>query len=84
VWACGHLLATGMLHDVVLFGPVLAWSLPMAVALRLRDRLANVQHPAGILRGDTLVAMIGVVCWAAFAFWLHRWLIGVDPMPGMR
>ena len=84
VWASGHLLATGMLYDVVLFGAFLAWALPMAVWLRQRDRLTGVRYPAGTLRGDALAVAIGVVAWAVFAFWLHRWLIGVDPLPGMH
>jgi uncharacterized membrane protein len=84
VWASGHLLATGMLHDVVLFGAFLSWALPMAVWLRLRDRLAGVRYAAGTLRGDTLAVAIGMAAWVVFAFWLHRWLIGVDPMPGMH
>jgi uncharacterized membrane protein len=24
------------------------------------------------------------VAWAMVAFWLHRWLIGVDPLAGMH
>jgi uncharacterized membrane protein len=73
-----------MLHDVVLFGAFLAWALPMAVWLRLRDRLAGVRYPAGTLRGDALAVAIGTAAWVVFAFWLHRWLIGVDPMPGVH
>lgn len=84
VWASGHLLATGMLHDVVLFGAFLSWALPMAVWLRQRERLEGVDHPAGTLRGDAIAVAVGAVAWVAFAFWLHRWLIGVDPMAGMR
>jgi len=84
VWASGHLLATGLLHDVVLFGAFLAWALPMAVWLRQRDRLDGVIYPAGTLRGDLLALVIGVAAWAVFAFWLHRWLIGVDPLAGMH
>ena len=84
VWASGHLLATGMLHDVVLFGSFLAWALLLAVALRQRDRLAGVHAPVGTLAGDGLALAAGVVAWLVFAFWLHRWLIGIDPMPGMH
>lgn len=84
VWASGHLLATGMLHDVVLFGAFLSWALLMAVVLRQRDRLAGTPYPAGTLRGDLLAVAIGVAAWALFAFWLHRVLIGVDPMAGMH
>ncbi|UGB45282.1 NnrU family protein [Frateuria edaphi] len=84
VWASGHLLATGLLHDVVLFGAFLSWALPVAVWLRQRDRLEGVDYPAGTLRGDAIAVVIGVAAWAVFAFWLHRWLIGVDPMAGMH
>jgi uncharacterized membrane protein len=84
VWASGHLLATGMLHDMVLFGAFLSWALPMAAWLRLRDRLEGVRYAPGTLAGDAIAVAAGAIAWAVFAFWLHRWLIGVDPMPGMH
>lgn len=73
-----------MLRDVVLFGALLAWALLMAVWLRQRDRLAGVVYPAGTLRGDIVAVAVGIVAWAIVAFWLHRWLIGVDPLAGMH
>lgn len=81
IWAFGHLLAAGMLHDVVLFGAFLLWAAALFIVSRRRDRGAGVAYPRGTLVGDVLAAGIGVVAWAAFAFALHRWLIGVDPMP---
>jgi len=39
-----------------------------------------VSYPAGTTKGDVIVLVAGVVAWAAFAFWLHGWLIGVKPM----
>ncbi|MGN2245315.1 NnrU family protein [Frateuria sp. GZRR35] len=84
VWASGHLLATGLLHDVVLFGAFLSWALPMAIWLRQRDRLEGIVYPAGTLRGDAVAVVIGIIAWCLFAFWLHGWLIGVDPMAGMH
>ncbi len=80
IWALGHLLATGMLHDVVLFGAFLAWAVALFIVSRRRDRAANTSYPAGTLKGDGLSVLIGVVVWAAFAFWLHRLLIGVNPI----
>lgn len=80
VWAFGHLLATGMLHDVLLFGAFLAWGIVLFVASRRRDRLAGTIYPAGTLVGDALAAVIGIVAWAVFALWLHLWLIGVNPL----
>lgn len=80
VWAFGHLLATGMLHDVVLFGAFLLWSVVLFAASRRRDRIAGTIYPAGTLRGTVITVVIGVVVWAVFARWLHLWLIGVSPM----
>lgn len=79
-WAFGHLLATGMLHDVVLFGAFLLWAVVDFISARRRDRAAGVSYPAGTAKGDLIVVVAGVVAWAVFAFWLHGWLIGVKPM----
>lgn len=80
VWAFGHLLATGMLRDVVLFGAFLAWAVVLFIVSRRRDRRLGTVYPAGTLAGDALVVVIGIAGWVAFAFWLHLWLIGVKPM----
>lgn len=80
VWAFGHLLATGMLRDVVLFGALLLWAIALFAVLRRRDRLTGTAYPAGTLRGDVIAVVVGVVIWAIFAFWLHQALIGVNPM----
>jgi uncharacterized membrane protein len=79
-WAFGHLLATGMLHDVLLFGAFLLWAVIDFVSARRRDRAAGVVYPAGTAKGDIIAVVAGVVGWAVFAFWLHGWLIGVQPM----
>jgi len=79
-WAFGHLLATGMLHDVVLFGAFLLWAVVDFISARRRDRAAGVNYPAGTAKGDVIALVAGVVAWAVFAFWLHGWLIGVKPM----
>ena len=78
-WAFGHLLATGMLHDVVLFGAFLLWAVVDFVVSRRRDRANGTVYPAGTLGGDAVT--VGVVAWAVFAFLLHARLIGVNPMP---
>lgn len=80
-WAFGHLLATGMLHDVVLFGAFLLWAVVDFVVSRRRDRANGTIYPAGTLGGDAVVVAVGVVAWAVFAFLLHARLIGVNPMP---
>ena len=80
LWAFGHLLATGMLRDVVLFGAFLLWAVVLFIVSRRRDRRTGTTYPAGTLAGDAAVLVIGVVAWIVFAFWLHLWLIGVRPM----
>ncbi|HTV85123.1 MAG TPA: NnrU family protein [Dyella sp.] len=80
IWSFGHLLATGMLHDVVLFLPFLIWSIALYAVSRARDQRAGTVYPPGTIKGDMLIAVIGLVLWALFAFWLHTWLIGVNPM----
>jgi uncharacterized membrane protein len=79
IWAFGHLLATGMLHDVVLFGAFLLWAIAGFVTSRRRDRRAGVTWPAGTVPGDAVTIALGVLLWAAFAFWLHAKWIGVSP-----
>ncbi|HET7930359.1 MAG TPA: NnrU family protein [Rhodanobacteraceae bacterium] len=79
LWAFGHLLATGFLHDVVLFGAFLAWAIADFAVSRRRDRHAGTVYPAGTLAFDGLTIAVGVVAWAIFALLLHQWLIGVNP-----
>lgn len=80
VWAFGHLLAIGMLRDVVLFGAFLLWAIVDFVVSRRRDRAAGVVYPAGSLKGNLMVLAVGVIAWILVAFCLHALLIGVDPL----
>ena len=79
VWAFGHLLATGMLHDLVLFGSFLVWAIADFVVSRRRDRCLRVTYSAGTILGDLLTLAMGIGAWAAFAFWAHVHWIGVAP-----
>jgi len=79
VWALGHLLATGTLRDVLLFGAFLIWAIGGFMVSRRRDRRNGVTYPAGSAFGDALAVAIGIVAWAIFAFWLHLRWIGVAP-----
>lgn len=79
VWAFAHLIANGMLADVVLFGAFLIWSVADFAAARRRDRREGTTYPAGTAARSAVSVSIGVVLWVAFAFWLHAWLIGVAP-----
>lgn len=79
-WAFGHLLATGMLHDVVLFGSFLLWAIVLYAASRRRDRRNGTVYPPGTLKGTVITVVAGLMLWVLFAFWLHSLLFGVNPM----
>jgi uncharacterized membrane protein len=79
VWALAHLIANGTLADVLLFGTFLAWAVLGFIAARRRDRAAGTTYPAGPASRTAIAFVIGLVAWAAFAFALHRPLIGVAP-----
>ncbi|MDZ7651484.1 MAG: NnrU family protein [Burkholderiaceae bacterium] len=78
-WALAHLLANGMLADVLLFGTFLVWSVLDYIAARKRDRAAGTVYVVGPVTRDIIAVAVGLVAWAVFAMWLHRVLIGVGP-----
>jgi uncharacterized membrane protein len=80
LWAVAHLIANGMLADVMLFGAFLVW----AVA----DRVSFKRRPVRVIRtappskaNDVIAIVVGLVVYAVFAFWLHAKWIGVQPLP---
>jgi uncharacterized membrane protein len=79
IWAFAHLLANGTLADVLLFGGFLAWAVLSFTAARRRDRAGGIVYPAGSAARNAITVAVGLVAWAAFAFALHRPLIGVGP-----
>lgn len=78
-WAFAHLLANGTLADVVLFGAFLVWSIADYIVARRRDRAAGTVYVVGPVSRDIIAVVVGLVAWAAFAFWLHGAWIGVRP-----
>jgi uncharacterized membrane protein len=79
VWAFAHLISNGRLADVILFGAFLVWAVVLFSSSRRRDRAAGTTYPAGAVKGDILVVVIGIAAWALFAYYLHLRLIGVRP-----
>jgi len=80
VWAFAHLVANNSLADVLLFGAFLAWAVLDFRAARKRDLVAGTVYPPGRTSRTVLAVVIGAVAWGVFAFWLHRVLIGVQPL----
>jgi uncharacterized membrane protein len=83
VWALAHLLANGSLADTVLFGSFLLWAVVLFATSRKRDRREQTVYPAGTAAMTAVTVVAGLAFWAVFAFWLHRWLIGVSPLGAM-
>ena len=80
VWALAHLISNGNLADVVLFGGFLLWAIFDFRAARQRDRALGTSTASGTLAGTGIAVVLGLVAWAAFAFWAHAMLIGISPM----
>jgi len=80
VWALAHLIANGMLADILLFGTFLIWAIVDYASARSRDRKAGTVYSVGPVSRDVFAVVAGLVAWVVFALWLHRWLIGVAPL----
>jgi len=79
LWAFAHLIANTRPGDILLFGTFLVWATIAFVASRRRDRRNRTRYPPGELSRDVLAATVGLIAWAAFAFYGHERLIGVRP-----
>ena len=79
IWALAHLLANGLLAEIVLFGAFLIWAVLGFRAGRRRDRLAQAPAPEANGRATLLAVALGVAFFAVFAFYLHQQLFGVRP-----
>ncbi|MGZ8260781.1 MAG: NnrU family protein [Caldimonas sp.] len=81
-WALAHLLANGTLADVLLFGGFLAWAVADRVSVKRRTAIEAHQIPAAPPRpyNDAIALIAGLLVYAVFIFWAHRWMIGVSPL----
>lgn len=81
LWAAAHLLANGMLPDVLLFGGFLAWAIVDRISLKHRP-----VRPIKVLperRYNDLVAVVaGFALYVWFIAWAHYRLFGVSPVTG--
>jgi uncharacterized membrane protein len=76
LWAFAHLLANGMLADVLLFGAFLVWAVLDRISMKHRTQRPLPSVPPS--RANDLVAVVGgLTLYAAFVLWLHGWLIGI-------
>jgi uncharacterized membrane protein len=78
-WALAHLLANGMLADVLLFGAVLAWAVADRISLGKRSQRPIRTAPRGRWN-DVAAVALGLVAYVVFVRWLHLAWFGVAPM----
>lgn len=83
LWAVAHLIANGMLADVLLFGGLLVWAVADRISLKRRPpRPTPVASTSAA--NDIIAVVAGLAVYFAFVFWLHVRLIGVPvAVPGM-
>ncbi|WP_280154449.1 NnrU family protein [Piscinibacter sp. XHJ-5] len=80
LWATAHLLANGTLADVLLFGGFLAWAVADRISMKRRAQRPLPGAPERPMN-DLIAVVVGLVIYGVFVTWLHRWLIGVQPLP---
>jgi uncharacterized membrane protein len=79
LWALAHLLANGMLADVLLFGGFLTWAVVDRISMKRRTPRPIPAAPPS--KGNDLMAvLLGLALYVGFVLWLHAWLIGVAPV----
>ncbi|WP_286222147.1 NnrU family protein [Marinobacter apostichopi] len=79
LWALAHLLANGMLHDVLLFGTFLAWAVVDRISLKRRPQRTAPTLPAG-KANDIIAVVAGLAVYVVTVVWAHQLLIGVSPV----
>lgn len=78
IWALAHLLANGMLADLLLFGGLLAWAVVTRISLKRRgQRPLMMPLPAPSALNDVVAVVAGLGLYALVLFWLHGALFGV-------
>lgn len=79
LWAFAHLLANGLLSDVVLFGGFLAWAVVDRISLKRRPPQMLRQAPARPWN-DAAAVVLGLAAYVLFVLWAHVRLFGVAPL----
>jgi uncharacterized membrane protein len=80
LWALAHLIATGTLANVVLFGGFLTWAVADRISFTWRKQRPNPAAPS-MRWNDTIAIVAGLVIYVVFEHWLHARWIGVQPLP---
>jgi uncharacterized membrane protein len=79
-WAFAHLLANGLLADVLLFGGFLAWAVMDRISLKRRAAPKVIQTAPPNRFNDVIAIVVGLALYALFIGWAHLRLFGVSPL----
>lgn len=79
LWALAHLLANGMLHDLLLFGSFLAWAVVDRISMKRRTQRPLPTLPTS-KANDAIAVVGGLAVYVVIVFWAHQWLVGVAPV----
>jgi len=80
LWAVAHLIATGTLANVVLFGSFLAWAVADRISFRWRTPRPIAMAPS-MKFNDGIAIVAGLLVYVIFEHSLHARWIGVQPLP---
>jgi uncharacterized membrane protein len=80
LWGLAHLIATGTLANLVLFGGFLAWAVVDRISYGWRTQRPNPAAPPSKLN-DGIAIVAGLAIYVVFEHWLHARWIGVQPLP---
>jgi uncharacterized membrane protein len=84
LWATLHLLVNGGLHDVLLFGSVLAWAVAVRISLKRRPPRPIRTAPPWKWN-DALAIGLGFAVYVALVGGGHQWITGLPiPFPHAR
>ena len=78
LWALAHLIANGMLHEIILFGSFLAWAVINRISLKRRIRLLPLGARSEF--NDLVCIIAGIVTYLIILFFLHYRILGVIPL----
>jgi len=82
LWATAHLLATGTLADLVLFGGFLVWAVADRISVKRRTPEEAHAVPGAPPRpaNDAIALVGGLAVYTILLLGGHRWLVGVSPL----
>lgn len=80
LWAFAHLLANGMLADVLLFGGFLAWAVMDRISMKRRSVPQVLRTAPPGPWNDVIAVVLGLAIYALLIEWAHVRMFGVSPL----